>query len=165
MESPPASPPPDYTGFYDKYHTEKIYNRPNLTLPKAKIAPTLEDALQYFEHAKDTLERATGYLDYLKREYPSSSALLEQERKVAQADVDKMYAHVRVLRTEIAEKAKKPERSTGPLEPRAKGPSAIFPNLKVAGRRLHTRRAKKRNGSSAILRHRTRHMPRRKVQA
>lgn len=139
MASPPASPPPGFTEYYDKYHTEKIYARPNLELTPSAIAQTLDEANEFLEDAVAAVESAQNWVDQLKVYTPSEREALKRKAKLAQANLDKNLAQIRLLQTKVAKLEEKPERSLGPP---STGKSAFIKDydVKSGKRRTKTRR-------------------------
>jgi hypothetical protein len=173
MESPTPLPP-GYTSYIDSKEYEYLFDRLDRAgniytkMGDTHVAPSVEDAEEDMRRAQEEYEDMKGELEYKKNQAETLGVNLDvpikrMEAKLPALQVKALLMEIRYITTQREKLKEKPERSTGKLEPRVRGQSSIFPNLKGVGRRLKTRRAKKRNGSAAILRNRTGRMSRRKV--
>lgn len=172
MSSPPASPAPDFTEYYDnKYHTEKIYGRPNLELTSSAIAQTVEEAEDLFEDATYRLQSAKERVEQLKMFDASARETLIRKAKLAEAELEKGLSEMRLLLTKLQKSKEKPEGRAVAKEgekmtpSKVVGPSVFVKGEEVKAGRLKTRRSKRRNGSSRVRRHRVTRVSKRQNKA
>lgn len=171
MESPPGYTSKEPHKLYERLyryldnHAKDIYDK----IGQSAIAPSIEEAKRDVEETKESAEEAKENLEraleafegnveeFVKNILASKRATLEKKQVLA------ILAKIRLTHTEMAKSKEPTERS---LSDPSTGRSAFFPGISVSsGRRLNTRRAKKRNGSSKILRNRAKRMSRRKAAA
>lgn len=159
--------PPSYTGdeWYWK-HKEAFelldWEGKHLQLPESAIAESVEQAERDVANAQLDVEEAQYYVDHPQSERPDM--LANDNLKLADAKWIAGLMKVRLLRTKIAKLEEKPKATD--FSKSSEGPSAFFPSIAVkSGRRLKTRRHKHRNGSTRVLKHKTRHLSKRQVKA
>jgi hypothetical protein len=163
MNSPPPTPP-NITG--DEWywrHKEAFeyldWKGKHLELPKTAIAASIDEAEEDVEKAEQDVADAQYYADHPHRGSPEMFA--ERNRELAMAKWVLALMQLRLAKTKVAKLKEKPERYAN-LADKKEGPSAFFPSITVkSGGRLKTRRTKKRNGSTRVRKHKTRHLSQR----
>ena len=172
MESPPGYTSKEPHKLYERLyryldnHAKDIYDK----IGQSAIAPSIEEAKRDVEETKESAEEAKENLEraleafegnveeFVKNVLSGKRSALEKKQVLA------LLAKIRLIHTEMAKSKEPTERSLSNTP--STGQSAFFPRIPVkSGRRLNTRRAKKRNGSSKVFRNRAKRMSRRKAAA